>query len=96
MNVSLIALLTSKADAIATLQMELKKLAVASKAEDGCLQYELTLCKELPTQFVIVELWQDQEALDRHKETPHYKYFVHIAPALLSAPVEHKTLLPVV
>ena len=96
MNVSLIALLTSKDDAVATLQMELKKLAAASRAEDGCLQYDLNQCHEPGNQFAIVELWKSQEALDTHRSTPHYKYFIHIAPALLCAPVEHKVLVPVV
>ena len=94
MNVSLIALLSSKKDALATIQMELKKLVVASKAEAGCILYELNNCKEIPTQYIIAELWEDEEALNRHKETPHYKYFTHIAPALLSGPVEIKTLIP--
>ena len=96
MNVSLIALLTSKDDAVATLQMELKKLAVASRAEDGCLQYDLNHCQEPSNQFAIVELWESKEALDKHRLTPHYKYFTHIAPALLCAPVEHKILVPIV
>ena len=96
MKVSLIALLTSKDDAVATLQMELKKLAAASRAEDGCLQYDLNHCLEPNNQFAIVELWESQEASEKHRLTPHYKYFIHIAPALLCAPVEHKILVPVV
>jgi len=95
MNVILIAILTCKKDALSTLQMELKKLATASKAEEGCLQYDLNTCKEIENQFVITELWKDEAALNKHKETPHYKYFIHIAPALLSNPVEHKTLTPI-
>lgn len=96
MNISLIALLTSKDDAVATLQMELKKLAAASRAEEGCLQYDLNQCLEPKNQFAIVELWESQEALDKHRLTPHYKYFIHITPALLCAPIEHKILIPVV
>jgi len=96
MNVILIAILTCKKDALATLQMELKKLVAASKAEEGCLQYDLNSCKEIENQFVITELWRDEDSLSKHKETPHYKYFIHIAPALLSNPVEMKTLIPVV
>ena len=95
MKINLIAILTCKKDALATIQMELKKLAVASKAEEGCLLYELYNCEEMPTQYVITELWGNEDALKRHKETPHYKYFTHIAPALLVNPVELKTLIPV-
>lgn len=95
MNVSLIAIINCKTDALATIQMELKKLAVASKAEDGCLLYELNNCKEKPTQYIINELWRDEDALNKHKQTPHYKYFLHIAPALLAEPVELKTLVPI-
>ena len=38
------------------------------------------------------EEWADEDALSRHMETAHYKYFVHISPALLETPADVKIL----
>jgi quinol monooxygenase YgiN len=96
MNINVIAILTSKADADDTLQIELKKLVKATLAEQGCLSYEIYECNEEKGQYIITEVWLDQHALDKHQHSPHYKYFVHIAPALLSEPVQIKTLVRLV
>ncbi|HEY0245962.1 MAG TPA: putative quinol monooxygenase [Mucilaginibacter sp.] len=92
MNVNVIAIVTSRADTDATLQIELKKLVKATLSEPGCLSYEIYECDQQKGQYIITELWEDDEALTKHQKTPHYKYFVHIAPALLAQPVEIKTL----
>jgi quinol monooxygenase YgiN len=92
MNISVIVILTCQADTDETLQIELKKLIKASLSEEGCLSYEIYECNEQKGQYIIIELWKNEEALNKHQESPHYKYFVHIAPALLTCPVEIKTL----
>jgi len=92
MNISVIATLTSKPDAEPTLQVELKKLLKASLAEDGCLDYEIYECNEEKGQYIVIDLWESEEALAVHQKSPHYKYFMHIAPALLTRPIEIKPL----
>lgn len=92
MSVNVIANLYCKTDAQLTLDFELKKLVEASTGEEGCISYELYQCKDEVERYVIIEEWDNNEALDNHKTTPHYKYFVHIAPALLAKPVEISTL----
>jgi quinol monooxygenase YgiN len=88
--ISVIATLHCKTDALATLKIELKKLVLASSHEEGCIAYELYGSDDEPELYIITEHWKDNEALNRHKESTHYKYFVHIAPALLAKPVEIK------
>jgi quinol monooxygenase YgiN len=92
MNISVIATLTAKMDADPTLQVELKKLLTASLAEEGCLAYEIYECNEEKGQYIVIDLWEDEEALKKHQKSPHYKYFIHIAPALLAKPIEIKPL----
>ncbi len=86
------ASLHCKKDAEVAFDIELKKLVNASAKEEGCLAYELYQYKDEPTRYVIEEEWTDEEALSRHMETPHHKYFVHICPALLEKPAEVKIL----
>ncbi|MEO7214888.1 putative quinol monooxygenase [Mucilaginibacter sp.] len=92
MSISLLAYLHCKKDAEIAFDTELKKLVNASVKEGGCLAYELYQYKDEPTRYVIEEEWKDEDTLSRHMETPHYKYFVHISPALLEKPAEVKIL----
>jgi quinol monooxygenase YgiN len=92
MSVSLLSTMYCKKDAEGAFDTELKKLVDASVKEQGCLSYELYQYKDEPTRYVIEEEWTDEDTLAAHMETPHYKYFVHIAPALLEEPADVKIL----
>lgn len=50
-----------------------------SKKETGCISYEL--CQDLKNKnkFVFIEMWQDQEAIDKHNNSKH---FLEIVPKL--------------
>lgn len=50
----------------------LNQLAAASRAEDGCVGYEIYQSTILPERLIIVETWESQAALDAHGQTPHY------------------------
>ncbi|MFD0765687.1 putative quinol monooxygenase [Mucilaginibacter lutimaris] len=92
MSISLLAYMHCKKDAEAAFDTELKKLVEASLKEEGCLAYELYQYKDEPTKYVIEEEWVDEDALSRHMEAPHYKYFVHISPVLLETAADVKIL----
>jgi quinol monooxygenase YgiN len=44
-----------------------------TRAETGCLRYELNGVRADPARFVMVEQWQDQAAFDAHCASPHFK-----------------------
>jgi len=92
MSISLLASMHCKKDAEGAFDTELKKLVEASLQEEGCLACELYQYKDEPTLYVMEEEWQDEDVLSKHMETPHYKYFVHISPALLEQPADVKIL----
>jgi quinol monooxygenase YgiN len=58
---------------------ELKNLLItmidASKVEVGCELYNVYQIKEKPNTFVVVETWENQEALKGHQNSAHYKYY---------------------
>ena len=67
----------------------LKTMAVATRREPGNRLYELYRCKVSggPEQYHLLERYDDDAALQAHRETPHYReYRVAIAP-LLEAPI---------
>lgn len=65
-------------------------LAAASRAEQGCISYRLYEDTELENEFVFVEEWADEQALQRHFGTPHIAEFMRAIPAAIVAPPEVK------
>ncbi len=65
-------------------------VAVASRAEEGCLSYRLYEDTEAVDEFVFVEEWESQKALERHFGTPHIAQFMKAIPTALVAPPDVK------
>jgi len=53
----------------------LSAMVVPSKAEDGCLFYEIFQYENNRRKFMAVETWRDEKALDGHKASEHYKVY---------------------
>ena len=62
----------AKPDGIAKMKELLSAMVVPSKAEDGCLFYEILQYENRPEKFMAVETWRDEVALDGHKASEHY------------------------
>ncbi|HEU5039175.1 MAG TPA: antibiotic biosynthesis monooxygenase [Gemmatimonadales bacterium] len=52
---------------------ELLSLSALTRAEPGNLRYDLYQSVDRPDRFMRLEVWQDEEALELHKATPHLK-----------------------
>jgi quinol monooxygenase YgiN len=44
-----------------------------TRAEEGCIRYDLFQHESDPTDFTFVEAWSDHAALDRHSKAPHLR-----------------------
>lgn len=53
----------------------LSAMVQPSKAEDGCIFYEIFQYQNNPRKFMAVETWRDEAALEGHKNSPHYKVY---------------------
>ena len=53
----------------------LSAMVVPSKAEDGCLFYDIFQLKDNRRKFMAAETWRDEKALDGHKASAHYKVY---------------------
>ena len=60
-------------------------VAAASRAEQGCISYRLYEDSEIENDFVFVEEWEDDEALQRHFATAHIREFMQAIPAAIIA-----------
>lgn len=77
--VKLIARLDAKPGQEALLAEALSELSAPSRAEAGCIQYDVCRSKEDAGKLLVLEEWETQEALDEHMETPHFKAFLEKA-----------------
>jgi len=53
----------------------LSAMVAPSKAEEGCLFYEIFQYENNPRKFMAVETWRDEAALDGHKASAHYAVY---------------------
>ena len=64
-----------------------QRVAQASRAEPGCASYRLYEDTERPNEFVFIEVWESEEALQRHFATEHIAAFMQAVPeTLVEAP----------
>lgn len=53
-----------------------QKLVVESNKEDGCLEYNFCKSQSNPNEYIFIELWKDQHALDVHSSSSHCKSLI--------------------
>eukprot|EP00587_Corethron_hystrix_P011605 CAMPEP_0113313272 /NCGR_PEP_ID=MMETSP0010_2-20120614/9763_1 /TAXON_ID=216773 ORGANISM="Corethron hystrix, Strain 308" /NCGR_SAMPLE_ID=MMETSP0010_2 /ASSEMBLY_ACC=CAM_ASM_000155 /LENGTH=109 /DNA_ID=CAMNT_0000169253 /DNA_START=190 /DNA_END=519 /DNA_ORIENTATION=+ /assembly_acc=CAM_ASM_000155 len=61
-----------KADRIDEFLELIEKDAIGSRAEPGCLRFDVLRSKEDPNKFYFYELYKDDEAVAFHKDQPHF------------------------
>ena len=67
-------------------------MTAPSRAEDGCLNYDILQSDEDPKVLFTYENWTGKPALEMHMQTPHFKNLGERLPPLLAVPMEINTL----
>ncbi len=57
----------------AALKQHLLSLAAPTRAEPGCIKYDLYQSPDHAHEFMRLEVWESPAALEAHKQTPHIK-----------------------
>ena len=83
-----VARVRAKAGQEARLRHELQGLVSQTRAEAGCLRYDLHESKTEPGWFLFYEIWKSEADLDKHFQTPYLKAFFQMAPELTDGPSE--------
>ena len=65
----------AKPDGVEMMKKLLSAMVAPSKAEDGCLFYEIFQYENNPQKFMAYESWYDEKALDGHKASAHYAVY---------------------
>ena len=72
-----VATITAKAGNEVLVREALEKIVPLSRAEDGCLRYDLHVDLGNHASFVMLEAWRDAAALAEHEATPHFQELVN-------------------
>src|SRR5258708_28493259 len=72
------------------LRRVLLTLIEPTRAEEGCVQYDLHVHATDPSRFVFYENWTSREHLDRHLSSPHLAAAIETAGDWLPEPPPHQ------
>ncbi|MYL34929.1 antibiotic biosynthesis monooxygenase [Pontibacillus yanchengensis] len=67
---------------------EIRSLIEKSRVEEGNISYNLMKDIEKENTYTMVEVWEDQESVERHGNSSHFTAFVEKAPQFLTAPLQ--------
>ena len=87
-QVTVVVRLKAKTGKEAQVRQELFNLLAPTRAEQGCLNFDMHEALGDPTLFMFHENWTSEECLARHFETPHIKRWVELTKTLLAEPLD--------
>jgi quinol monooxygenase YgiN len=73
---TIVANIKAKADRIDLVKTELEKLINTTRAEAGCLQYDLHQDNSNPAHFLFYENWASRELWQTHMKAPHLQAYL--------------------
>ncbi|MCB1691574.1 MAG: antibiotic biosynthesis monooxygenase [Pseudomonadales bacterium] len=65
----------------------MQRMAVASRAESGCISYEFYVGLSDPNSLLLFQEWESVEALQGHFDTEHMEEFLKVLPDVLDGEV---------
>ncbi len=87
-SLTLLVRIQAKADQAEAVKNSLTDILAPTRAEAGCVSYELYFDDKDPAVFIFVETWQTRAHWEAHNQAPHLKVFL----ALAETAVENFTL----
>ncbi|HIO95662.1 MAG TPA: antibiotic biosynthesis monooxygenase [Campylobacterales bacterium] len=75
MSITKKVIFVAKENNIEELKALLTTMVEASRAEKGCLLYNIYQIEDKPTTFVVIETWESNSALNGHKQSAHYAHY---------------------
>ncbi|QDV58970.1 putative quinol monooxygenase [Rosistilla oblonga] len=74
-NLTIVAHIHAKADQIDFVKSELEKMVAPTRAEKGCVQYDLHQDHDHPTHFMFFENWESRELWQDHSNSQHVQAY---------------------
>lgn len=75
-HLTIVAHIKAKTDKIELVKAELEKLIDVTRAEQGCVQYDLHQDNENPARFLFYENWETRELWQSHMANQHLRDYL--------------------
>jgi quinol monooxygenase YgiN len=87
-QLTVIARLRAKPGHETQLRHQLQRLVIPTRAEAGCIIYELNESKSELGHFLFYEVWKSDADLEGHFQTSHMQAVGKVLPELLAEPMD--------
>ena len=84
--IRVIARVTARPDKVEEVKALLQDLVTPTRAEKGCVSYEVCQSNTAPAEFVCIEGWASASDIEAHMRSPHVQAAFARAQSLLAAP----------
>lgn len=75
-KLTIVANIKANVDKVDLVKTELEKLIPITRAEEGCLQYDLHQDNDNPAQFLFFEVWESRNLWQVHMNNQHLKDYL--------------------
>ncbi|WP_144211575.1 putative quinol monooxygenase [Shewanella donghaensis] len=75
-KLTIVANIITKADKVELVKAELLKLMDITRAEEGCINYDLHQDNENPAHFMFYENWENRELWQTHMGNTHLEQYM--------------------
>lgn len=75
-TLTIVANITARADKIDLVKVELERLISITRAEEGCINYDLHQDNENPAHFLFYENWDSRELWQTHMNAQHLQDYM--------------------
>ena len=89
-QITVVAKVVAKKDAVGSVKDELLKMVAPTRGEDGCINYDLHQDNDDPAVFVFYENWKNAACLEKHMNSNHFKAYIRAVDGLIDEKVVHK------
>ncbi len=81
--ITLVATIKAKPEHSEQVKSELLKLAKASQAEPGAIQYNIHQDNANSNDFITYEVWENNELMQQHGQSEHFQNFVKVTDGMV-------------
>lgn len=75
-KLTIVANIQANPDKIQLVKAELEKLIAVTRAENGCVQYDLHQDNDNPAHFLFFEIWESRDLWQVHMNAQHLKDYM--------------------
>jgi len=94
-TLTVVARIKAKPGQEARVRQELTKLLAPTRAEQGCLNFDMHVSTENPGEFLFYENWTTEELWRAHINAPHIQAWLKLSEGLCAEPVAISLWKPV-